>query len=1141
MATFEQFLKSVYEEEGTRNQGKLWETVACKWILENHPEYKDYFKKVWNFRDFPKKWNSEDLGTDLIAEDIDGKYWAIQAKRYDETSYVNKKSLESFYSDSDKEIISMRLLIATTDKIHKNALVTLRGSSKGFKLLDRTSLKNDITDYPSSINNLRKTKPHKKHTPRPYQKAAIKDVVTKINKRGQLIMACGTGKTNTGQWIAEELNAKTTLVLFPSLLLLSKTLRDWKLNENVKNRFLPVCSDETVSKSGDETVINTHELAYPTTTNPDEIAEFLKKKGHKVIFSTYQSAPEIAKAYKKHKLKPFDLMICDEAHRCAGKVSGGYEAVLDDKKIPSQKRLFMTATPRIPPLSTTQLLKARGITYASMDDESLFGPVLHRLSFSDAIKQDKKGNSLLTDYQIVVMGVKSESLKSLIDERSFIKLENELESDAHSIATKIAFLSSIKKYNLERIITFHTKVKDAKKFSLETPVVQSVVKDTKSSKTKITSDYIDGLWSTARRNEKLNSLAVLENEKTYVLSNARCLSEGVDVPALDAISFVAPRRSEVDIVQAVGRAIRKSENKKIGTVLIPIVIDESLDIDQQFQDSTFDQVWKVVNALRAHDDVLGRQLDNIRIKLAKQKKPTFKDTKIHFDHFYDIDQRIFEKLALKVVEFTTENWIFWISLLEDYKSQHGDINVPASFKINGNKLGSWLDKQRQNYKNTLLAIDRIADLEKLGIVWDPLESAWQFGYEKLKEYKKINNDDPSASIIFKDFNLGVWVRAQRNQYRIRKLKPDRIEKLNKLGFNFNPSSGGWNRPYQMLVNFNKTNGHSSPRANYIVDGFHLGSWCSNQRMIKKGKSRNQKLSKTQIKLLNQIGFDWDPKETAWNTNFEALKKYKHKFGHSYLKRNERFEGLNLDLWCQTQRRLYFSGRLNKSRQKKLNQLNFIWNKQDHDWDIAFDIYIDFLKVHKRQPKQSEVYKEMKIGLWITVQRRKIKENAIDSSRKTKLINAGFELNPKLDNWSNNYRLAKEFFIEYEHLCPIGKEIFKGFNIGNWISRQRVNFRSKKLTATQISSLNSIGMVWNKRDIDWLRAFNILCNFKKDFGHANPPRASSRIRGTTEQKNIETYQGFKLSDWCNNQRSFWRKGKLSNERIKKLESIGFNFE
>jgi len=415
MATFEQF-RSTFPEDNNE-KGEAFEVFLAEWLFKNHPLLSSEYKKIWRFSDWPKAWSSTDIGTDLIAENQHGKICAIQAKFYKETSTIPKRDIDSFLSDTNRAEVDFRLLVATTDGLGKNASNAIEGQEKpvhSFTLKDFL----EPFDWPESLESLQEYQPRKPHQPRPHQIAAIDEVTSKIESRGQLLMACGTGKTLTGQRIAEKLEAQSTLVLLPSLLLLSKTVKDWVSEREQDFIFLPVCSDKSVTKQTDEIAVNDSELCFRSTTDAKEIAEFLKRPENKVIFSTYQSSPQIAEAFEQYDLAPFDLILADEAHRCAGKISKEYSTVLSENLIPAHKRLFMTATPRMYTSRIKKKAKDAEIEIASMDDESVFGPVLHHLTFGQAIANDPP---LLTDYRVLVVGVNDEMAKQMVEERAFIK------------------------------------------------------------------------------------------------------------------------------------------------------------------------------------------------------------------------------------------------------------------------------------------------------------------------------------------------------------------------------------------------------------------------------------------------------------------------------------------------------------------------------------------------------------------------------------------------------------------------------------------------------------------------------------------------------------------------------------------------
>ena len=415
MATFDEFYASLDPDVGVR--GKQFEKFV-KWFLKTDPTWASQIDEVWLWNDYPNRWGP-DCGIDLIFTHKNGKTWAVQSKCISPDNDIKKSEIDSFLSESNDSKIDGRLLIASTDGIGNNAQQVINRQEKQVVCFLLEQFRQSEIEFPSSMEELNEGKRKEKKSPKPHQIEAIEKVSEglKTADRGQVLMACGTGKTLTSLWIKEYLKAKQVLVLLPSLSLLSQTLREWNSESKDPFKWICVCSDKTVSaaKSSDEWISNTSEIGIPVTTDSLEIKNFLDEGGSKVIFSTYQSSPLIVEAQEFHDTCEFDLVIADEAHRCAGKVSDSFGCVLDDKKIKANKRLFFTATPRI--LSKDVKTKSidRDFQVASMDDSYLFGEVLYQLKFSDAIEKD-----LLTDYQVVVVGVDDPMVNKQILRRELI-------------------------------------------------------------------------------------------------------------------------------------------------------------------------------------------------------------------------------------------------------------------------------------------------------------------------------------------------------------------------------------------------------------------------------------------------------------------------------------------------------------------------------------------------------------------------------------------------------------------------------------------------------------------------------------------------------------------------------------------------
>ena len=659
------FLKLFESLRGTEVQrGKQFERV-CKWFLENDPEYRRELKHVWLWDEWPGRWG-RDKGIDLIAEDFDGKIWAIQAKAYAPQYSITKQDVDKFLSESSRKIVSYRLLIATAAELGHNAREAIEGQEKQVGYLLLSDLKKRNLKWPSSPDKL-KAKQAKARKPRPDQIRAIGDVVRgfRKNDRGQLIRACGTGKTLIGLRVAETMKANRILVLVPSLSLVSQILRAWTDDAKRPFRFLPVCSDDTV-RGEDHLVSHTSELGVPATTNPAEVAAFLRGSGMRVVFSTYQSTPVLASAYKRHKFPPFDLAIADEAHRCAGIQSGPFAAILDARQIPARKRLFMTATPRFLAEATKGRADETGLEVASMDDHKVFGPVFHELKFSEAIQR-----KLLTDYTVVIVGVDDPVYRQYAKEGRFVTLDGKRITDARTLSSHIAVAKAAKQYDLRRIITFHGRRERANQFSSEFTNFIRLMPKSKRPSGNFWAQFISGAMPSSKRDAILDQLREVQPPMRGLVSNARCLGEGVDVPGLDGVAFIDPKESQVDIIQAIGRAIRKAGNKRLGVIILPVYISSNEDEEKVLADSAFKQVWRVLRALRAHDNQLADELDGIRTKISQGKRiRSFLPKKITLDMPERLSAEFVDSIYLRTVRSITPPPRLSEDMILDWADQH---------------------------------------------------------------------------------------------------------------------------------------------------------------------------------------------------------------------------------------------------------------------------------------------------------------------------------------------------------------------------------------------------------------------------------------------------------------------------------------
>lgn len=629
--------------ESRRAEGDGFERLILTY-LRHDPLYKDRFTDVWLWNDWPDRRKVQDTGIDIVAKERDGGgFCAVQCKFFAQEHYLQKGEIDSFFTTSGKEPFTSRIIVSTTDRWSAHAEDALRGQKTPVTRLRAQDLRDSPIDW-SRYLLARPQAVHlkKQNSIRDYQATAIDDVLSgfKGSDRGRLIMACGTGKTFTALKIAEKMAPKGGHVLFlvPSISLVSQTLREWTAESSRPLRCLIVCSDSKAGKRSESEDISAHDLAFPATTNPNRLAEQAAHLGDKkhltVVFSTYQSI-SVVSAAQARGLPAFDLAVCDEAHRTTGYTiadedESHFVRVHDAKFIKAKKRLYMTATPRIYGDAAKSQAKERDAAICSMDDPTLYGPEFHRLGFSDAVKRN-----LLSDYKVMVLAVDEKFVskafqRQLADANSEIRLEDAVKITGcwNGLSKRMAKSDqgdglSGDDAPMRRAVAFSRSIKDSKRIKELFSAVVNRYRELGGEEGMLAceTEHVDGTFNALERNRMLDWLK--ETPKTQgnvcrVLSNARCLSEGVDVPALDAVMFLNPRNSVVDVVQSVGRVMRKSPGKKYGYIILPVGIPADTPPEEALKDNErYKVVWQVLQALRAHDDRFNATVNKIELNKAR--------------------------------------------------------------------------------------------------------------------------------------------------------------------------------------------------------------------------------------------------------------------------------------------------------------------------------------------------------------------------------------------------------------------------------------------------------------------------------------------------------------------------------------------
>lgn len=665
--TFTEYVETV--SESTVEKGTWFERM-CRYFLMNDAYWSERFDKVWHWRDAPTC-TGHDTGIDLVARDRrDGTYWAIQCKNYKAGHTTSLADVSTFLANaqaSPNYPAGQYVLMTSNDSITKNLEKLLADSNT--KLIRYRDIRDSNINWGPFAEGEQWESSRRTFDPRPHQEEAIADVVHTMEDEGKerckLVMACGTGKTLTALRLAERLLPDGGAVLFaaPSIALVGQSMREWLNQARLPISAFVVCSDSKASQVDDDLADTLLDLPFPATTNPKTLSNnFAHDPGNglKVVFSTYQSMGVVSDAQALGGVPEFDLVVCDEAHRTTGAVrselppelASEYVKVHDNSLIPAKRRVYMTATPRIYGDTARENAREKSAVLYSMDDEDIYGPVAHTLDFPKAVEAD-----LLTDYRVIVLTMPEDAVPDRFRHEGTIEVSeaakiigtykglakhgegagDHIENDHATVAVEDASEDEGEGVvaapdPLHRAVIFCQSIKDSKQVAgYFDDVVQAYIDQGGDDlDLDVELEHVDGGMNAQVRAEKVRWLDDGNDPRECrVLTNARCLAEGVDVPSLDAVVFMRPRKSQVDVVQAVGRVMRKFEGKDYGYIILPVAVPAGMDAAEALnQDKPFEVVWKVLQALRSHDSRLDAKINALSLgkgKKAGAKKRTDKD------------------------------------------------------------------------------------------------------------------------------------------------------------------------------------------------------------------------------------------------------------------------------------------------------------------------------------------------------------------------------------------------------------------------------------------------------------------------------------------------------------------------------------
>ncbi|MGK4219004.1 DEAD/DEAH box helicase [Kocuria marina] len=700
-----------------RDRGEKFERLIRSYLLADRAYS---FTNVWMWNEYPDRGSRQDIGVDLVAERADtGARVAIQCKFKDPEQKIAKSDIDSFVSASATPEFAERLLVSTSlQEMGRNARATIENLDKPMNTLGLEQL----ADAPIDWSQFSLDRPDhmvltgNEKAPRPHQRKAMAAVAEGFTEhdRGKLIMACGTGKTYTALQIMQEQTPENATVLFlvPSISLLAQSLTEWKRDADEDFRAFAVCSDVKVGKNTDDD-ISTTDLVIPATTNADRLmAQFRgapEFEGRTVVFSTYQSIEVLSQA-QALGFPDFDLIICDEAHRTTGATLSGtdesaFVRVHDQSFLRGAKRLYMTATPRVFDESSKRKAQENSVVVASMDDDALFGPEFHRLGFGEAVE-----GGLLTDYKVLVLAVDEAAITRqfqglLTDEDGQLNIDDVARMvgcwkglstrgtgrEGHEGTGDDAAASPRGGVEpMQRAVAFAANIRESARLARMFERVSEQLIADNPEELLLAAEHVDGTMNVAQRSAKLRWLEAEAEAKTCrILTNARCLSEGVDVPSLDAVLFLNPRNSQVDVVQSVGRVMRRARNKDYGYIILPVGIPAGATPEVALKDNKkYKVIWSVLNALRSHDDRFEAMVNQIDLNQNRDDRlevipvtvdddsvvrvpgPEQTALELDFGGVQEWRDAIYAKIVQKVGD--REYWENWAGTIAEVAAKHTD-------------------------------------------------------------------------------------------------------------------------------------------------------------------------------------------------------------------------------------------------------------------------------------------------------------------------------------------------------------------------------------------------------------------------------------------------------------------------------------
>lgn len=1144
-----------------KQRGDAFEQLVQRFLERDSSIRSGYgIAKAWLWADWPDRYRyypqePEGLGVDHVIESTDGNLIAVQAKFVSDPSNATRyKDLASFISrvTLPGSPFSGGLLVSNAFSLSRKverefAAAHDPSTGRGIGVALRDILADSSIDWSPAATPA----PRAPYTRMPHQLDAIIDTVRTLadHDRTRLIAACGTGKTLMSYWVARDLAAERVLVLLPSLALVRQFRMEWAKaasRDGWSPAVYAVCSEndragaDAVLMRADE--LGVRMLATPDT-NPAVIAGWLRRPGPAVVFSTYQSSPRIAEAMSDAAIAPFDLIVADEAHNIVSVESGSaFRTVIDGDRLRARKRLFMTATEKIYSDRLKRRAEDEGVDLVSMDDEEHFGPLAHRISFGRAIEE-----GLITDYRIVIAEISEDdpTLAGMIAERRFVDADGVPTTDAATLAAGLALSRAAQELGFRRMISFHTRAARGSGAN-RTAGAEAFAELLGALEPSWRVAFVSGEQPTATRADRVRGALTLAAGERGLVTNARCLGEGVDLPDLEAVAFVDPRSSVIDIVQSASRALRRSRTieKPLGYIVIPIVVPAGVDPESTIEGDAYAQVYRVVRAMRSHDERLAEEIDRLRlasIQIAASSSAGQIDSLVTRAGGFSgrtIDLATWRKrIAISIVEHAYDSWAVGTVALRTYVDTNGDASVPNRYRdASGFALGAWVADKRQAQRLGRLSSSRAAELERLGMRW-----AWQAGsavrpvsfsvaLASLRRYVEENGHggvrqgetDPSG------FALGNWADRMRLKRRRGLLSPAVIEDLTRAGIDWRGVGrrGGlgrseWKRGISALSEYVELRGSALVPDRYVdKSGFALGPWLRRQtEALQRGD-----LSADRAQELQSLG-------VASNDPLDALERYRGRYGHLFVPRRFRDPdtGFALGEWLAFVRSARKRRVISDKRRDRLEAMGISWEPRDPT-DAQGVAALEAFRSehgHLRVPMDYVTPEHLDLGWWLcSCPPKRLQELGVDTS----LLEPGHVGVDGSERHSPSFVIdrLRRYVQSHGHAhVPIRHSDADGYRLGQGIRSVRARYERGALDDHEVTELEALGLTLgsNDREARYRTCLSLLREYIAEHGSASVPARYER-------------SGHRLGAWVRQQREDHWSGKMSAERYRELSSLGF---